>query len=862
MHDDDAAVVGADDDVSVPKANSTTASLPACPVEPLPALSARLCSPALNDVPCKTAAPPVVQHQQAHVLGMVGRDGKVRFRFAGTLDRQHACFCLADGGADDSFISEAFVFTHKLRLHNYPVALRYEVANNQSVFCTQYVKVHLSIQQFSCFCTLTVMPELVHEYDILLGADWLTVQGALLDYVDKSLTLRTPKGQPTLLPSAVSKKGSVNCTVESLQTVKPVKEAYAIPPGFLVPGPEVVYTPLSAKTAAKWLKDGGTGVVALVSYENLQDPPGVPPEQAAQLKSLLMEFSDVFEPITGLPPARDVGHSIPLQDGAKPPARPSYRMSQPEQEEVKKQVTDMLSKGLIEPSSSPFAAPVLFVKKKSGELRMCVDYRQLNKLTIRDQYPLPRIDDLFDKLSGMTVFSSLDLQAGYHQIRIPDEDIPKTAFRTPMGHYQYKVLCFGLTNAPATFQRAMNQAFATVIDRCALVYLDDILIMSKSIQEHLSHLREIFSLLRQHKYFAKLSKCEFMKESLPFLGHIISKDGVAVDPSKVAAIKDWPVPTNLTALQSFLGMANYVRKFVHNFSAIAAPLTNLTGPEGKSFNWEEWPKPQLDAFNAVKQAVMRVPMLRLPDTTKPFQVYCDASLLGVGAVLMQDGYPLAYYSRKLTKAEKNYTTGEQETLAIIAACTQWRCYLEGVQFTLYTDHRPLEALPTQSTLSRRQSRWLEFLSRFDYTIKYLPGNTNPADPLSRIPVTSATAKTDTDKILVTTRQQKRRLQEGEEAGVGTPLGSGSGGSEQQPAAGSDPDHDADSDDALKPLEPKRLRWADPVSNDCEAQVPECPGHPSQVTDWLISAYSTDPAFAEPNEEWEMTQEGLWRHLDK
>ncbi|KAJ9523528.1 hypothetical protein QJQ45_007191 [Haematococcus lacustris] len=233
----------------------------------------------------------------------------------------------------------------------------------------------------------------------------------------------------------------------------------------------------------------------------------------------------------------------------------------------------------------------------------------------------------------------------------------------------------------------MNQAFATVIDRCALVYLDDILIMSKSIQEHLSHLREIFSLLREHKYFAKLSKCEFMKESLPFLGHIISKDGVAVDPSKVTAIKDWPVPTNLTALQSFLGMANYV-------------------------------------------------------------------------------------------------------------------------------------------------------------------------------LTSATAKTDTDKILVTTRQQKRRLQEGEDVGAGTPLSSGSGGSEQQPAAGSDLDHDADSDDALKPSEPKRLRWADPVSNDCEAQVPECPGHPSQVTDWLVSAYSTDPAFAEPNEEWEMTQEGLWRHLDK
>ncbi|KAJ9515190.1 hypothetical protein QJQ45_002318 [Haematococcus lacustris] len=293
-------------------------------------------------------------------------------------------------------------------------------------------------------------------------------------------------------------------------------------------------------------------------------------------------------------------------------------MSKPEHDELRRQITDLLAKGLIEPSSSPFAAPVLFVQKKSGELRMCIDYRQLNKITIRDQYPLPRIDDLFDQLAGKTVFSSLDLQAGYHQIRIPAEDVPKTAFRTPEGHYQFKVLCFGLTNAPATFQRVMNEAFAEVINDCALVYLDDILVMSENTEEHLVHLRRVFDLLRKNKFYAKLSKCA----------------------------------------------ANYVRKFVHNFSTIAAPLTNLTGPKKDSFPWKAWPQTELDAFNALKQAIANVPMLKLPDHSKPFQVHCDASLEGIGAVLMLDGYPLAYYSRKLIPAEVNYTTGEQELLAL------------------------------------------------------------------------------------------------------------------------------------------------------------------------------------------------------
>ncbi|KAJ9514363.1 hypothetical protein QJQ45_012292 [Haematococcus lacustris] len=546
---------------------------------------------------------------------------------------------LADSGADASLISASFVQLHNIPVFTYPMSLRFDVANNQPVICEHYVKVQLRINSFCCMCLLTVMPDLVHAYDVLLGADWLTVQGALVDYVDKTLTLRTPQANPKAL--------------------------------------------VTAKQAARWLRKGGSAMVAMVSLEDLALPvDAVSHVQRQHLQDLLDEYSDVFQPITGLPPERAVGHSIPLQPDGKPPARPSYRMSKPEQEELRKQITDLLAKGLIEPSSSPYAAPVLFVQKKSGELRMCIDYRQLNKITIRDQYPLPRIDDLFDQLAGKTVFSSLDLQAGYHQIRIPAEDVPKTAFRTPMGHYQFKVLCFGLTNAPATFQRVMNEAFAEVINDCALVYLDDILVMSKDSEEHLVHLRRVFDLLRKNKFYAKLSKCEFMQRTLKFLGHIISAHGISVDPCKVTAISEWPVPTSLKTLQSFLGAANYVRKFVHNFSTIAAPLTNLTGPKKECFPWKAWPQAELDAFNALKQAISNVPMLKLPDHSKPFQVHCDASLEGIGAVLMQDGYPLAYYSRKLIPAEINYTTGEQELLALVSACQQWRCYLEGVPFTL------------------------------------------------------------------------------------------------------------------------------------------------------------------------------------
>ncbi|KAJ9520707.1 hypothetical protein QJQ45_007569 [Haematococcus lacustris] len=386
------------------------------------------------------------------------------------------------------------------------------------------------------------------------------------------------------------------------------------------------------------------------------------------------------------------------------------RTLKPEQEELKKQIKDYLAKGMIEPSSSPYAAPILFVQKKSGELRMCIDYRQLNKLTLRDQYPLPRIDDLFDRLSGWSVFSSLDLQAGCHQIRITLEDVPKTAFKTPEGHFQFKVLSFGLTNAPATFQRVMNDAFAPVRGKCALVYLADILVMSKSLPDHMQHLRLVFDLLRANKLFAKMSKCEFMQLTLKFLGHVITAGAISVGPDKVRAVADWPLPSSLTQLQSFLGAANFVRKFVLGFSAISAPLTDLCGKLSATFPWHSWPDHARLAFHELKYAVANVPMLRLPDHTQPFQVYCDASLQGVGAVLMQDGYPLAYLSKKLSSGEVNYTTD-------MKACRFAHLFIDNV----YRLHdMPAELISDRGSLFTsvfwRESDWPDYLALAEFAV--------------------------------------------------------------------------------------------------------------------------------------------------
>ena len=279
---------------------------------------------------------------------------------------------------------------------------------------------------------------------------------------------------------------------------------------------------------------------------------------------------------------------------------------------------------------------------------MCIDYRELNKLTVKNRYPLPRIDDLFDQLQGKTVFSKIDLRSGYHQSRIKDEDIPKTAFRTRYGHYEFMVMSFGLTNAPAAFMDLMNRVFKDYLDRFVIVFIDDILIYSSSEEEHEYHLRLVLQRLREHQLYAKFSKCEFWLPQVAFLGHIVGKDGILVDPSKIEAVKNWPRPASVSEVRSFLGLASYYRRFVEGFSKIAVPLTELTR-KSMRFSWSD----RCEAsFQELKQRLITAPVLSLPTENGKFVVYCDASKMGLGCVLMQEGKVIAYASRQPKEYEQ------------------------------------------------------------------------------------------------------------------------------------------------------------------------------------------------------------------
>jgi hypothetical protein len=301
---------------------------------------------------------------------------------------------------------------------------------------------------------------------------------------------------------------------------------------------------------------------------------------------------------------------------------------------------ELLDKGYIRPSSSPWGSPAFFVKKKDGSVRMCVDYRPLNAVTIKNKYPLPHIDALFDQLAGAKVFSRIDLRLGYHQIKIRASDVPKTAFSTKYGPYEFLVMSFGLTNAPAYFMYLMNSVFMIELDKFIVVFIDDILIFSKNKDERTKHLRIVLQCLRDHKLYAKFSKCEFWLDRVKFLGHTISKDSISVDPSKVQEVMDWKPPKLVHQIRSFMGLAGYYRRFIPDFSRIAKPMTELL-KKGVMFVWNvEYDK----AFHTLREHLTSAPLFTQPDMSKPFEVFCDTSGTGLGCVLMQENRVIAYAS--------------------------------------------------------------------------------------------------------------------------------------------------------------------------------------------------------------------------
>jgi hypothetical protein len=380
-----------------------------------------------------------------------------------------------------------------------------------------------------------------------------------------------------------------------------------------------------------------------------------------------------------------------------------------------------LDKGLIRESLSPCAIPTVLSPKKDGGWRMCTNSKAINKITIRYRFPLPRMDDLMDCLSGANFFSKVDLKSGYHQIRMREGDEWKIAFKTNEGLYEWLVMSFGLTNATSTFMRLMNEVLKEFIGKFVIVYLDDILIFSRSKEEHLKHLVAVMRKLQQEKLLINMRKYSFMKTKLIYLGFFISANELKMDPSKVEVIKNWPSPRNVFEVRSFHGLASFYRKFIRNFSGISAAMMDTVKKRHKYFHWTEEAE---KSFNLLKWKIIEQPVLVLPDFTKVFQVKCDASGFAIGAVLSQEDRPIAYFSQKLDEAKVKYSTYDREFYAIIQALKKWRHYLILKVFVLYSDNHALQFVSQQEKLNQKHAKWVEYMKNFTFVIKHISGTAN------------------------------------------------------------------------------------------------------------------------------------------
>ena len=451
------------------------------------------------------------------------------------------------------------------------------------------------------------------------------------------------------------------------------------------------------------------------------------------------KYSDVFneEDANLLPQHRPYDIGIELEENTTPPFGPLYSLTEEESRVLKKYIDDMLSKGFIRPSSSSAGAPVLFAKKPKadGSLRLCIDYRGLNQITKKNRYPVPLIPELIDRLRSAAIYSKIDLKGAYNLVRVKEGDEWKTAFRTRFGHYEYLVMPFGLTNAPAVFQHLMNDVFRQYLDQFVVIYLDDILIFSNSMEEHTEHVLKVLKLLQENALYASLQKSSFYVTHVTFLGFVISPIGISMDPFKVKAITEWKSPKNLKELQSFLGFANFYRRFIPQFAQIAIPLTALLRKD-TAFHWSSLHD---IAFTTLKSHFTSSPVLAHYDPSKVCVVETDASDFAQGAVLSQPDdegilHPIAFWSRKFAPAELNYEIYDKELLAIKNAFEEWRAYLIGTQkpIQVITDHKNLEYFMSTKKLNRRQVRWSLFFSDFNFTITYRPGSLQTqADALSR-----------------------------------------------------------------------------------------------------------------------------------
>jgi len=638
---------------------------------------------------------------------------------------------LVDGGANENFIASPLLRELKLKVKKKHEADSVRLADGTAVHSSHVARLAYEIGPLKDTETFHSLD--LGEYDLILGTPWLERLNPETDWREGTLTLRPERraGDPLAFER------------ETLRVKKPGGPVHVLQP---LDRPQAA-TSLTCKlitlaAARQMISEAGTESGLLVVQPQPETVSPAPESEFQKKIDAVLGRYPVMD-ATAMPPfprEREVAHRIELEPGAQPPSKRPYRLNPLELDELKKQLEELTSRGYIQPSTSPYGAPVIFVKKKDGSMRLCVDYRALNAVTVKNSYPLPKIDELLDRLHGAKVFSKMDLAQGYHQVRVAESDIPKTAFRCQLGHFEFKVMPFGLCNAPSTFQALMNKVLrqhpgGAALLEYVIVYLDDILIFSKTEEEHLQHLEEVCKRLQAESLFAKRSKCSFGMTEVEFLGHTVSREGLATDKHKVQAVRDWPVPTNTKEVQSFLGLANFYRRFVKDYSTTAFALTELTKKE-----WEfEWSEAAQASFDALKASLCEAPVLAPPDRDAPYTIDCDASAFAIGAVLSQgEGDTkrvVAFESRKLTPAERNYLNHDKETLSVVHALRKWRHYvMNGHQTKVFTDNTATKYILTKSTeqLNNRQRNWLYELADYDIVLSHRPGKDNVvADALSR-----------------------------------------------------------------------------------------------------------------------------------
>lgn len=672
------------------------------------------------------------------------------FIFPLTMDNSASFRTLLDSGSSDCFLNPNIIQKYNLpsKPLEFPVRLRLFDGSSPSVI-THFSEFPV---RFPCGTRIPVrflLTPMDQDCSAVLGYRWLARHNPTIDWVQRRIEFRLQdqsSSSPVLsgnipqelrnLPSASAAATSVS--VSSSDT--PSISISSMDPPFVdirlvnAPAFHLLTKKKKSQSSIIYVRD-------LDSLESTARSSSAKPasESGHNIPPEYHEFLDVFskQSANELPPHRPYDLKIELEEGKSPPCGPVYSLSEKEQTALLEYIQENLHKGFIRHSKSPYGAPVLFVKKADGSLRICMDYRGLNKITKKDKYPLPRISDHLDRLRSAKIFTKLDLRSGYNLVRIAPDDVPKTTFRTRYGSYETLVMPFGLTNAPAAFQRFMNDIFSDLLDVYVVCYLDDILIYSSNPKDHQNHVKEVLRRLRKHKLFCKPEKCEFHASSIEFLGFIVKPDGLVMDEKKVKVIQDWPEPTTVKEVQRFLGFANFYRRFIQSYSDIVIPLTRLTK---KSQPWDFTLKCKA-AFKQLKNAFTQAPVLGhySPDFIPIIET--DASDYAIAAILSMktpddEVHPIAFHSRTLNPTELNYDTHDKELLAIFEAFKIWRHYLEGSVHTIevYTDHKNLQFFTSTKILSRRQARWSEYLSAFKMVVHFRPGKLGEKpDALTRRP---------------------------------------------------------------------------------------------------------------------------------